>query len=34
MPPNIFDKFYEEYTNSNNNNFYKLDDFIQNPAPA
>lgn len=33
MPENIFNKFYTEYSNPNDNNFFKIDSFIDNPAP-
>ena len=33
MPKEVFEKFYDEYSNSNNANYYKLDYFIKNPAP-
>jgi len=33
MPKDAFDKFFDEYSNSNNPNYFKLDYFIKNPAP-
>ena len=33
MPKDAFDKFFEEYSSSNNPSYYKLDYFIKNPAP-
>lgn len=33
MPKDVFDRFFDEYTNSNSPNYYKLDYFIKNPAP-
>ena len=33
MPKNVFEKFFDEYSNSNNPNYFKIDHFIKNPAP-
>ena len=33
MPNEIFEKFYTEYTQSDNPNYYRIDDFIKSPAP-
>lgn len=33
LPKDAFDKFYDDYSNPNNQSFYKFDYFIKNPAP-
>lgn len=33
MSDEDFRKFYEEYTHSDNESYYRIDDFIKNPAP-
>jgi len=32
MPVEAFHKYYDEYTNANNDKYYRIDDFIKNPA--
>lgn len=34
MPEAAFNKFFTDYSNPNDNNFYKIDAFIDNPAPS
>ena len=34
MPPENYEKFYEEYTRSGNPNYYRLDYYLKNPAPG
>ena len=33
MPQQAFDKYYIDYTTVNNDNYFRLDNFIKNPAP-
>lgn len=33
MSDEDFRKYYEEYTHANNDKYYRIDDFIKNPAP-
>ena len=34
MPQQAFEKYYNEYTTANNPNYFRLDNFIKNPAPS
>ena len=33
MPPETYDKYYNDYTKVSNDNYFRLDNFINNPAP-
>jgi AP-2 complex subunit alpha len=33
MPLTAFEKIYSDYTNLSNANYFKIDSFINNPAP-